>query len=117
MKKSSFLTSLVLACCLSTVAFAQNSGGYTGPALSQITVKEAKKLSDDKPVVLVGKIEKGLGGEKYLFKDATDSVTIEIDDDKWRGLTVGPEDLIEIRGEVDKDFTSFKIDVDSVVKK
>ncbi len=96
---------------------AQPQGGYTGPTIDTVSVADAKKLSDDTPVVLVGKISKSLGGEKYLFSDGTDTVTIEIDDDDWRGLSVSEKDTVEIRGEVDKDFLSVEIDVDSISKK
>lgn len=96
---------------------AQPQGGYTGPTIDTASVADAKKLSDDTPVVLVGKISKSLGGEKYLFSDGTDTVTIEIDDDDWRGLSVSEKDTVEIRGEVDKDFLNVEIDVDSISKK
>ena len=89
------------------------AGGFTGPSQAAVT----KHLSADPSVVLVGKIEKSLGGEKYLFTDKTGSVTVEIDNEDWRGLSVNEKDTVELRGEVDKDFTSFEIGVDSVIKK
>ena len=81
-----------------------------------MSVAEAKELRDDSPVVLVGKITKSLGGEKYLFTDGTETVTIEIDNEDWNGLSVSEKDTV-IRGEVDKGFTSYEIDVDSIAKK
>ena len=45
------------------------------------------------------------------------SVTVEIDNDDWRGVSVSEKDTVEIRGEVDKDFMNFEIDVDSITKK
>lgn len=92
-------------------------GGFTGPSQAAVSVAEARKLSDDTPVVLNGRIEKNLGGEKYLFTDNTGSVTVEIDNEDWNGVSVSEKDIVELRGEVDKDFTSFEIDVDSVIKK
>lgn len=92
-------------------------GGFTGPGLEVSTVAEVAKLSDDTPVVVVGHIEKSLGDEKYLFKDASGAMTVEIDDDDWNGLNVTPQDLIEIRGEVDKDLFDIKIDADRVMLK
>ena len=50
-------------------------------------------------------------------KDASGAITVEIDDDDWNGLNVTPQDLIEIRGEVDKDLFDTKIDADSVMLK
>lgn len=96
---------------------AQNNnaaGGFKGPGLSVITVEQALKLGDDTAVVLEGQIEKSLGKENYVFKDATGSVTIEIDDDDWKGQTVTPQDTIIIKGEVEKDMFKTEIDVDVV---
>ena len=123
MKKLAMVSALTLVLGISGNALAQqnfgaaNQGGYTGPTIASVSVAEALKLGDDAPVVLQGKIEKNLGGEKYLFTDNTGSVTIEIDDDDWRGLSVNEKDTVEIRGEVDKDFMNFEIDVDSITKK
>lgn len=121
MKKIIAVSALSLVLGMSASAFAMQQGaqgGFTGPMQSAATtVAEAQKLSDDATVILVGKIEKNLGGEKYLFSDATGSVTIEIDNEDWNGVSVNEKDTVEIRGEVDKGFRSFEIDVDSVAKK
>lgn len=93
------------------------AGGFQGPGLAPTTVQQALTYSDDTPVVLVGQIERSLGGEKYVFKDASGSVTVDIDNEDWRGLTVTPEDTIVIQGEVDKDFFKTEIDVDMVTLK
>ena len=90
------------------------TGGFQGPGLSSTTVAEALKMGDDTAVVLEGKIEKSLGKEQYMFSDATGSVTIEIDNDDWRGVTVTPNDTVIIRGEVEKDFFKTEIDVDAI---
>lgn len=116
MKKGTSLSALALGLGLMFSANAFAQGGYTGPTISSITVKEALELKDDTPVVMVGQITENLGGDKYTFKDQTGSLTVEIDAEDWGGVTVGPNETVEIRGEVDKDFTSFKIDVDQVVK-
>lgn len=118
MKKQVIISAFALLLGLSGNAFAQQpAGGFTGPSPAPISVAEALKLSDDAPVVLVGKIEKNLGGEKYLFTDASGSVTVEIDNDDWKGVSVNEKDTVELHGEVDKDLMKFKIDVDSVTKK
>ncbi|MDR0575987.1 MAG: NirD/YgiW/YdeI family stress tolerance protein [Candidatus Accumulibacter sp.] len=83
-----------------------------------VTVEEAKKLRDDTPARLQGNIVRALGDEKYIFRDASGEIVVEIDDDVWRGVTVGPGDSVEIRGEVDKDFPGFpvEIEVDAIKK-
>ena len=123
MNKFITASAFVVALGLSANAFAAgfqgqaNMGGFQGPRLQPSSVSEALKLNDDTPVVLIGQIEKSLGGEKYLFKDATGSVTVEIDNEDWRGVNVTPKDTIVIQGEVDKDFFKTEIDVDSVALK
>lgn len=118
MKNIFTVSALALVLGVSANALAQSAaGGFTGPSQAAVSVAEAKKLSDDAPVVLRGRIEKSLGGEKYVFTDDTGSVTVEIDNEDWNGVNVNEKDTVELRGEVDKDFTSFEIDVDSVMKK
>lgn len=123
MNKFITASAFVVALGLSTSALAsgftgpQQAGGFQGPGLAPSSVAKALKLNDDTPVVLVGQIEKSLGDEKYLFKDASGSVTVEIDNEDWRGVTVTPKDTIVIQGEIDKDFFKTEIDVDSVALK
>lgn len=123
MNKFITASAFVVALGLSTSALAsgftgpQQAGGFQGPGLAPSSVAEALKLNDDTPVVLVGQIEKSLGDEKYLFKDASGLVTVEIDNEDWRGVTVTPKDTIVIQGEIDKDFFKTEIDVDSVALK
>ena len=107
---------------MANAQFAGNSagataGGFAGPrdsSISNMTVKQALSMRDDSVVVLTGKIVSSLGDEKYLFKDSTGEVMIEIDDEDWHGVTVTPENTIEIVGELDKElFDKTKIDVSS----
>ncbi len=92
------------------------SAGFSGPAQnSAATVAEAKEMPDESYVVLQGYIESSLGGEEYMFKDDSGSIKIEIDDDDWRGLSVGPDDKVEIQGEVDTHMMKpTDIDVDAI---
>lgn len=107
-----FLLSSVLAVAQYTGA--GSAGGYTGPSSAAATVEQALNMRDDTPVILVGNIVQHLGGDKYLFRDATGEVTVEIDHKDWRGVTVGPDDLVEIQGEVDRDWNAIEVDVDLI---
>jgi uncharacterized protein (TIGR00156 family) len=80
-----------------------------GPAF---TVAQAKTLPDDSYVELAGTIDRFLGDEKYIFRDATGSITIEIDHKKRRDFSVG--DTVRISGEVDIDREGTVIDVKTV---
>lgn len=111
MKKILILSAIVLALL---IKFSTADAAYNNENITVVTVAEAKNLGDDTSVVLVGKITQSLGNEKYTFIDGTDSITVEIDDDDWNGVDVNAENVVEIRGEVDKDFGDIEIDVDSI---
>lgn len=123
MKKYAFITAVVVGSILSS-AQAQytgnttGAGGYNGPSTTQAvtTIKEAKELRDDANVRLQGQIVKHIDKDKYLLKDKTGEIVIEIDKDDWNGLVVNEKDVVEIVGEVDKDWNSVEIDVDSISK-
>ena len=92
-------------------------GGFTGPGPSINTVEQAKGMRDDTHVMLRGRIIQQLGGKHYLFQDDTGTIEVEIENKHWQGQNVGPEDLVEIYGEVDKDWSERVIDVDRIIKK
>ncbi len=72
-------------------------------------------MADDAFVIIQGNITQGLGDEKYVFTDGKDTITVEIDDEDWKGLNVGPDDVVVITGEVDKSWNNVEIDVDEIV--
>ena len=101
----------------------KHSGGFKEnrndqiEAVEIISVEKAKNAKDDTFVVLQGYIDKSLGGEKYLFRDETGSIQIEIEGKKFRGLTVYPDDFVQISGEVDKGWLSeTEIEVKNISK-
>lgn len=118
MKK--FLLATALCAALFGAGFEANGqkGGFNGPvANSANTVAAALKAPDDSMVSLRGKITRQLGHEKYEFVDNTGSIVIEIDDDKWYGISVSPNDEIEIYGEVDyKALRNNEVEVKSLKK-
>ena len=91
-------------------------GGFVSGAETIVTVKQVNEMRDDVPVIIQGKIIQRMGDEKYLFEDSTGSITIEIDDDDWRGQTVSPTDTVKLYGEVDRGIFTTEIDIDYVEK-
>ncbi|WP_257284844.1 NirD/YgiW/YdeI family stress tolerance protein [Endozoicomonas sp. SESOKO1] len=78
--------------------------GFNGPFQGINSVEMALNASDDAHVVMTGHISASIGEEWYQFVDQTGSITVEIDHDKWMGLSISPETRITIYGEVDKEF-------------
>lgn len=105
---------LLLAPLFSTVALAD--AGYTGPGAQLVnTVSAAQAASDDTPVVLQGHIVQRLNDhERYTFKDATGTITVEIDDEDLPLVPFNEKTLVKLIGEVDRGLMSREIDVDRV---
>ena len=115
------LASLLLFPCAAQAANdgfqgAQGMGGFQGPvaAVDADTVTKALKGWDDTPVVLTGNIVERLAGSdnKYMFKDATGQIIVDIDNKQFFGRTVTPQTKVRLFGKVDKKMTRpAKIDV------
>jgi uncharacterized protein (TIGR00156 family) len=91
-------------------------GGFSGPGTAVSTVEQAVTMRDDAWIILRGNIIRHVGKDKYLFQDATGTIHVEIDHDKWGGQIITPADLVEIKGEIDKDWNSVEIEVERIAK-
>lgn len=92
--------------------------GFVDESLVVKSVADALKANDDTPVRLDGQIVKQIGKKDFIFKDASgQEIQIEVGRKAWNGLTVGPQDQIQIIGEVDKEINKIEIDVKQVIKK
>lgn len=91
-------------------------GGFVDGGEVIVTVKQVSEMRDDVPVIVQGHIVQRMGDEKYLFEDSTGSITVEIDDDDWRGQTVAPTDTVKLTGDVDRGIFKTEIEVDYVEK-
>ncbi|CTQ10749.1 TPA: YgiW/YdeI family stress tolerance OB fold protein [Klebsiella variicola subsp. variicola] len=98
------------------VSSTAQGGGFTGPSGAVTTVANAKSLRDDTWVTLRGKITERISDDLYKFQDASGVINVDIDHKRWNGVTVGPQDTVEIQGEVDKDWNSVEIDVKQIRK-
>lgn len=88
-------------------------GGFVGEGEANpiTTISKAKRMFDDSVVTIRARITRRLGDEKYMARDETGEMMVEIDDDKWYGITATSADLLEMTGEIDKDFNKVKLDV------
>ena len=92
------------------------TGGFNGNNNTILTVDQVKGMGDDSKVWVEGSIIQKNGDEKYLFQDSTGSIIVEIDDDAWHGLVIGPTDVVRIYGEVDHGLFNTEIDIDYIEK-
>lgn len=91
-------------------------GGFAGPSAALTTVDKVKSLSDDTWVMLQGNIEQRVGDDTYTFRDATGTLTVEIDKKRWNGQTITPKDKVQLEGKVDKDWSNVEVDVKNIKK-
>ncbi|MGL5291104.1 MAG: NirD/YgiW/YdeI family stress tolerance protein [Vibrionaceae bacterium] len=49
-----------------------------------------------------------------MFSDGTGEIRVEIDHDDWRGVQVTPKTKLTIVGELDRNISGMKVDVDTV---
>lgn len=109
------LTLLTMGTTGAAIASTGAAGGFVGPGPAVIGTAQVKEMRDDANVSLRGNIVQHLGGDDYLFRDATGTVQVEIDHNKWNGRKVTPTDVVVLHGEVDKDLFSVSVDVDQVI--
>ena len=91
-------------------------GGFSGPSAALTTVDKVKSMSDDTWVMLQGNIEQRVGDETYTFRDASGTLTVEIDKKRWNGQTITPKDKVQLEGKVDKEWSSVEVDVKNIKK-
>lgn len=114
--KNMILASLLVVSLASPVLAAPAAGGFQGPTSGTgcATVAEALKAADDTPVVLIGNITARMVGtdDKYLFRDGTGEVLVDIDDELFAGRVVTPQNRVRLSGKMDKEmFEQLKVDV------
>lgn len=72
---------------------------------TRLTVKELSARHDDDYVVLEGYIVKKIRGEKFLFRDATGDIQLEIDHKiNYMLEGINERTLVQIYGEYDREF-------------
>ncbi|POU01141.1 TIGR00156 family protein [Escherichia sp. ESNIH1] len=91
-------------------------GGFVDNSVSPTTAAKAKDLQDDSWVKLRGNITERLSDDRYVFRDASGTVNVEIEQKRWNGQNVTPQDQVEIQGKVDKDWNEFEIEVKQITK-
>ena len=82
--------------------------GFTGQ-FTPVSVSQVYSYPDKAPAILRGNIVSFLGGDRYLFRDSSGDIMIKIKHDRWWGQTVGPNDIVELGGELKRDKKTWNI--------
>ena len=77
--------------------------GFWGPTMGFTVAQVAQTFPNKAPAVLRGHIVQHLGSDRYLFRDSTGDIVIKIKHNRWWGLSAGPNDLVEIDGELKRE--------------
>ncbi len=120
-------------CPVSMQVLAAGQGGYTGP--SATTPASSTTQAADLParaarsppspmsnrcgtirVTLRGKITERVSDDLYKFRDATGVINVDIDHKRWNGVTVGPQDTVEIQGKSIRTGTRWRSTLNRSVK-
>lgn len=95
-------------------------GGYQGffdESQATKTVADALKDNDNSFAILEGKIVKQIDDDEFIFQDVTGEIEIDVSKRAWNGQNVGPQDTVQIRGKVDKEWNKTEIEVKQIIKK
>ncbi len=114
---------LVLTLAAPTAAFAGRCdgwhhdapcpGGFHHQGVARVTqAAQVAGAYEDTPCELIGNLVEQTGYDRYLFRDASGTVVVDIDRKRFRDETVTPDTRVRLVGEVDYDHGRKEVDVD-----
>lgn len=88
-----------------TLGSSQNAAGqFVSDSTSVHTAAAVKTMKDNSWFTLEGHIVRQVREEKYVFRDHSGELEVEIDNDKWKGRKVDPNTRVRISGKVEKEW-------------
>lgn len=122
MKKLLIATMLVGTITVAQAQFTGEKMTESTPAITFVspfvtsTVADVRQMADDTYVTVEGNIieQQGKDHEKYLFKDATGEIIVEIDRKVWRDQPITPDVKVKILGELDQNRNPERVKIEAV---
>lgn len=96
---------------------AEKHGGFFDESKAIKSVADIKAAADNSSVILTGHLVKQIGKNEFMFKDASGEIEVEISKKAWKGQTITPEDRVELRGKLDKEWEKTEVEIKQIVKK
>ena len=87
---------------------------YVTASETVVTTDQVRDMRDGANVVVRGNIIERIDDEKYTFQDGAGTITVEVEDEVWRGRNASPVDTVILYGEVDRGLTRTEIDVERI---
>lgn len=96
------------------------AAGFLGPGAPAPVARAAdvQAAADDAPCTLEGRLVEKIRNRKnrYLFEDGSGQVIVEINKKVFGGLTITPENIVRLDGEVERDKKyPNEVEVDSII--
>lgn len=86
-----------------------------GAAEGTTTVEQViEERGEDRDVALTGFVVKQIDDERYWFKDHTGDMQVDIEESVFGGTEVTPEMKVRLTGEVELDFETVRVDVNTL---
>ena len=119
MKKVSMIAVMGVITSISAYAGSDNmaNNNTNNNMMEVVTVEQVRGMADNSPVIIQGYLLRKNGENSYVFQDTTGTINLEIDEEDWGGMTVTPNDFVEVWGEVDRNGSSMiEVDVSAMKK-
>lgn len=115
MKYTFLMTALFAVASPAVAGFSENGTASAARETHNISrVGDLHNMRDEQRATLEGHIVRQVRHEHYVFRDASGSIEVEIDDDEWGGLDVTPANRVYLEVEVDRKRNGIEVDVKSI---
>jgi uncharacterized protein (TIGR00156 family) len=88
--------------------------GCASQPTGSFDIADALAAPDDTQVVITGEVVQQIAGERFLLRDHSGSITVEIDDDLLGEVKLAPSAKLRIYGEVERHDSLVVVEAETV---
>ena len=101
-------------CAAAVLLAALALAGCANQPVGSMDIADALAAPDDTKVVVTGEVVQQIAGERFLLRDHSGSVTVEIDDDLLGEVKLAPSSRLRIYGEVERSSDLVVVEAETV---